>query len=56
MKNLKMLPTREDIIYLIAFGCSTKLDVKISYKNNLEAEYIGFKIPQAEIDFQGGLS
>ena len=50
-----MLPTREDIIYLIAFGYSTKLDVKTSYKNNSEAD-ICFKIPQAEIDFQGGLS
>lgn len=35
-----MMPTREDIIYLIAFGCSTKLDVKTSYKNNSEAEDI----------------
>lgn len=56
MKNLKMLPTRKDIVYLLAFGCSAKLDVKTSYKNNLEAEDVCFKILQAEIDFQGGLS
>lgn len=51
-----MLPTRENIFYLIASGCPTKLDVKTSYKNNSEAEDTCFKIPQAELDFQGGLS
>lgn len=56
MKNLNMLPTRENIFYLIASGCPTKLDVKTSYKNNSEAEDTCFKIPQAELDFQGGLS